>query len=145
MHKHFQVDPSHFVSLEQAGFDILYAFMLSDGQADEAEYDVIKKYLEEETLHYNALSIQEHSYYSESNLMKETAYLQTLNKDRLIRRFKKAVSSIQEWVHGDEEGIQYQKGLLQFALSLVQAGEKVTSEEQDLIDIIRKDWNLMAN
>lgn len=142
MQKHQQVEPTYLISLEQAGLDILYAFMLADSHVDDREFNIIQKYLADEKVHRSALFNHEHSMHSEVNLTKEFAYLKSLDAETIKRRFKKAVASFRDWVKDDAEGPAFMQKTLDFAVSLVSADGKITPEEQELIDFIKKEWKL---
>jgi uncharacterized tellurite resistance protein B-like protein len=132
----------YLVSLEQAGFDVLYALMLSDGHGDESEFEIIKNYLHTDFVHKSCLFDEKHSFYGECNFTKEYQYLQSLDKNGLFRRFKKAVNSIAEWLKNAPNESKYKKELFDFCLKVIHADQKITPEEAELLEILKKEWHL---
>ena len=135
-------EQTYLLTIEQAGFDILYAFMLADGRAEESEFEIIKDYLSTDFIHKSSLFNEKSSFYGECNFNREYAYLQSLDEQSLKRRFKKALSSISEWIKEKSECEKIKKELFDFSLNLIQADGKITDEENKYLSILEEEWKI---
>ncbi|OHD57070.1 MAG: hypothetical protein A2Y33_09085 [Spirochaetes bacterium GWF1_51_8] len=135
-------EATYLVTLEQAGFDILYALMACDGHIDDNEIDVIKEFLHTERVKHSALFNYEKPYYGECNYLKERDYLKVLEQSALKRRFTKAVQMIAHWIQTDPNAMNFEKELTRFAVKMIMADGLLADAERELIDIIAKEWNL---
>ena len=141
MKKH-SLDQNYLLTIEQAGFDILYAFMLADGRPEESEFEIIKDYLKTDFIHRSSLFNEKSTFFGECNFNREYAYLQSLDEQSLIRRFKKALSSFSEWINDESEGKNLKKELLDFSLKLIRADGKITDEEALYLNILEEEWKI---
>jgi len=136
------VEMTYLVTIEQASFDILYALMMADGQELDEEMEVVKSFLKQEHIHKSALFDTKMPFYGECNHIKEFYYLRSLDKQSLERRFKKAVTSISEWIKEGDQANILKEDLITFALKLIAADGKISEEEKRYIDFIAAEWKI---
>jgi uncharacterized tellurite resistance protein B-like protein len=140
--KNHSHDCTFISSLEQAGFDILYVFMLSDGNADESEFEVIRDYLRNDFIHKSSFFNENQTLFGECNFNKEFIYLQEMDRPTLQRRFNKAVSHINESLENHPDNVNFKQDILSFIDKMIIADSKISAEEQELLDILKKEWKI---
>ena len=127
---------------EQAALDILYMFMTADGQADEQEFDITKEYLKTDFARNGSLFNEKHSLYAGTNFNKEFAYLKTLDAKMLRSRYVRALKVFHEWLGEHPEAEKVKNELVQFALKIIAADGKLTSNEKELMETVKKEWGI---
>jgi hypothetical protein len=137
-------EATYLVTLEQAGFDILYALMAGDGHIDDREIDVIKEFLHSERVKHSALFNYEKPYYGECNYLKERDYLKELEPRWLRRRFEKAVKVMGGWLESGPDAEGFEKDLVEFSVKLIKADGIIAPEEKEMIEFLAREWRLDA-